>query len=91
MEEPNNSPRSTDCCDWRTTVDDLSDRTQKFVREDPTKAVGFALLGGVLLTIFPLGRVLGALVRLAVALARPLLLVLGVVKLYEEFEKKQKP
>ena len=91
MEEPNNTQRSADCCDWRTRVDDLSDRTQKFVREEPTKAVGLALLGGVLLTILPVGRVLGALVRLAVALARPLLLVLGAVKFYEEFEKKQKP
>lgn len=91
MEEPNDTPRSAGCCDWRKTVDDLRDRTQKFVHEDPTKAVGLALLGGVLLTIFPVGRVLGALVRLAVALARPLLLVLGAVKLYEEFEKKQKP
>jgi hypothetical protein len=90
MEEPNDTPRSAGCCDWRKTVDDLSDRTQKFVREDPAKAVSLALLGGVLLTIFPVGRVLGALVRLAVALARPLLLVLGAVKLYEEFEKKQK-
>ncbi len=91
MEEPNESPRFTGCCDWQKTVEDLNDRTQQFIREDPAKAVGFALLAGVLLTVFPVGRVLGALVRLALALARPLLLVLGVVKLYEEFEKKQKP
>jgi len=91
MEEPNDSPRSTGCCDWQKTVDDLSDRTQQLIREDPAKAVGVALFAGVLLTIFPVGRVLGALVRLAFALARPLLLVLGAVKLYEEFEKKQKP
>jgi hypothetical protein len=77
------------CCDWQAAIGDLNDRAQKFVREDPAKAVGFALLGGVLLTIFPVGRVLGALVRLAFALARPLLLVLGAVKLYEEFQKKQ--
>ncbi len=91
MDESHDTPRSGSCCDWRQTVDDLSEKTQKFVRDDPTKAVGLALLGGVLLTIFPVGRVLGALVRLAVALARPLVLVLGAVKLYEEFEKKQKP
>jgi hypothetical protein len=90
MDESNESPRPADCCDWRKTVDDLTGRTADFVREDPTKAVGLALLGGVLLTVLPVGRVVAALVRLAFALARPLLLVLGAVKLYEEFEKKQK-
>lgn len=91
MDESNQNPRSADCCDWRKTVDDFSAKTAKCVREDPAKAVGFALLGGVLLTVLPVGRVVAALVRLAFALARPLLLVLGAVKLYEEFEKKQKP
>ena len=50
-----------------------------------------ALLGGALLTVFPVGRVLGALVRLVFALARPFLFVLGAVKVYEEFQKKPKP
>lgn len=91
MEEPHDSPRSAGCCDWRKTATDWNDRTQKFIREEPDKAVGLAVLGGVLLTVLPVGRLLGALLRLAFALVRPLLLVLGAVKLYEEFEKKQKP
>jgi len=91
MDEPNESPRSFGCCDWQKTVDDLSDRTQQMIREEPAKAVGIAVFVGVLLTVFPVGRVLGALVRLALALSRPLLLVLGAVKIYQEFEKKQKP
>ncbi len=91
MDEPNDPPRSAGCCDWQHTVEDWNQCAQKLIREDPAKAVGFALLGGVLLTIFPVGRVVSALVRLTFALARPLLLVLGAIKLYEEFEKKQKP
>lgn len=91
MDDPNPTPRSGDCCgDWRKTVDDFTTCTEKFVREDPAKAVGLALFGGVLLTILPIGRLLAALVRLTFALARPLLLILGAVKLYEEFQKKQK-
>jgi len=91
MDESNETPRSGDCCgDWRKTVNDFGSCTEKFVREDPAKAVGIALFSGVLLTILPVGRLLGALVRLAFALARPLLLVLGAVKLYEEFQKKEK-
>jgi hypothetical protein len=91
MEELNESPRSADCCDWQATAEDLSDRAQQLIRDDPAKAIGTAVFVGVLLSVFPVGRLLGALVRLAIALARPLLLVLGVVKLYEEFEKKQNP
>ncbi len=92
MDESNETSRADSCCgDWRKTVDDLSDNTQKFIRDEPTKAIGIALLGGALLTVFPVGRVLGALVRLVFALARPFLFVLGAVKVYEEFQKKPKP
>lgn len=91
MDESNDTPRSEGCCDWRKTVDDLTSSTEKFVRDDPAKAVGLALFTGVLLTVLPVGRLVSALVRLAFALARPLLLVLGAVKLYEEYQKKQKP
>ena len=90
MEDPKQSPRPAGCCDWQKTVEDLSDRTQEFIREEPAKAMGVAVLAGLFLTVFPVGRVLGALVRLAFALARPLLLALGALKLYEEFERKQK-
>jgi hypothetical protein len=85
---PTSSP-ATCCGDWRKTVDDLTSCTEKFVREDPSKAVGIALFAGVLLTVLPVGRLISALVRLVLALARPLLLVLGAVKLYEEFQKKK--
>ena len=91
MDETKEEPRSASCCDWQKTAADLNDRAQQMIREEPAKAVGLAVLVGLLLTVFPVGRVLGALVRLAMMLARPLLLVLGAIKLYEEIEKKQKP
>ena len=91
MDDPNPTPDSGNCCgDWRKTVDDFTTHTEKLVREDPAKAVGIALFAGVLLTILPIGRVIGGLIRLAFALARPLLLVLGAVRVYEELQKKQK-
>ena len=90
MDETTETPPSSGCCDWRKGVEDFSACTEKFVREDPAKAIGLALFGGVLLTILPVGRVLGGLVRLVLALARPLLLVLGAVKIYEEYQKSQK-
>lgn len=87
---PHDSSRDQGCCDWPKSVDELNARAQQFVREEPAKAVGAALLVGLLLTVFPLGRVIGALVRLLFALVRPLLLALGALKIYEELEKKQK-
>lgn len=91
MDETNEKPQTDECCgDWRKTVDDVTAHTEQFVREDPAKAVGIALFAGVLLTVLPVGRLIGGLIRLALCLARPLLLVLGAVKLYEEFQKKQK-
>ena len=95
MDETNQTSQQTSqpdsCCgDWRKTVEDLTHCTEKFVREDPAKAVGVALFTGVLLTVLPVGRLISALVRLAFALIRPLLLVLGAVKLYEEFQHQKK-
>jgi len=85
-----NPQSSSGCCDWRKGVENLTQSTEKLVRDDPAKAIGLAIFGGVLLTILPVGRLISALVRLVFALARPLLLVLGAVKLYEEFQKSQK-
>lgn len=78
------------CCDWSKTVNDFSARTEEFVRQEPAKAVGFAVLGGILLTVLPVGRLLALFVRLALSLVRPLLLVLGAVKLFEELDQRDK-
>ena len=78
------------CCDWQKNVEDFEHRAHEFVREEPAKAVGIAFVAGLILTILPVGRVVGALVRLSFMLVRPLLLVLGVVKLCEEMEKRNR-
>ncbi len=76
------------CCDWRKTVGDFESHAQDYVRTEPAKAVGIAFVAGILLTILPIGRLVAALVRLSFVLARPLLLVLGAVKLCEELQKR---
>jgi hypothetical protein len=62
-------------------------RAEHYAREEPVKAVGVAFTAGLILTLLPVGAVLAALVRLALALLRPALLVLGAVKLYEEIDR----
>jgi hypothetical protein len=63
-------------------------RTEEFAREEPMQALGVAFIAGLILTILPVGRLLGGLVRLAFGLLRPALVILGAVKLYEEISHK---
>lgn len=53
------------------------------IRQEPIKAVLLAFGAGFFLCLLPLGRLLGVLVRMALILLKPALLILGVVKLLE--------
>lgn len=90
--KPSESENNAACCgDWQKTVEDLGSRAQDFVRQEPAQAVGVAFLAGLVLTVLPVGRLVAVLIRLAFALLRPALLILGAVKLCEEFEKRNNP
>jgi hypothetical protein len=78
----NNDPNQTH------DFDEVRDRAEAYVRDEPTKAVGLAVLAGIFLTIFPVGSVLFGVIRLSLGLLKPALIVLGAVKLYEEVEKR---
>lgn len=69
--------------------DSFTARTEQFAREEPLKAVGAAFVGGLILTLLPVGALVGGVLRLSLSLLRPALLILGAVKLYEEIEKRQ--
>jgi hypothetical protein len=86
-------PRSSgECCGGLTKcVSDLTTKAQEFAREEPAKAAGLAFAAGLLLTVLPVGRLLAVLLRLAFAMIRPLLFVLGAVKLFEELDRRNKP
>jgi len=89
MQDPEPSP-SRCCGDLRAKFDEWKACAEKSVREEPMKTAGLAFAAGIALTILPVGRVLGGLVRLALALVQPVLLILGVVKIVEEFDKQKK-
>jgi hypothetical protein len=55
-------------------------RCEEAIRAAPLRAVGIAFLVGLLFRVLPVAAILGALLRLAVSLVRPALLVLGVAK-----------
>jgi hypothetical protein len=69
-------------------LDELRLRTEEYVREEPVKSVGIALAAGVFLTVFPIFSICFGVLRLALSLLRPALLVLGGLKLYEEYQKR---
>jgi len=72
------------------TYESFARQAEQYAREEPWRALGIAFFAGLILTLFPVGRILGTLVRLVFALVRPLLLILGVVKVYEEIDRQQR-
>jgi hypothetical protein len=57
--------------------------TEKYARDEPVRAVSAAFGSGLILTLLPVGAIVSGILRLALALVRPFLIILGVVKLYE--------
>jgi hypothetical protein len=69
---------------------DFVERTATSVQKRPVNSVVWAFFVGIFLTVFPIGRIVGAAISLALALLRPALVLLGVVKLFEEIEHRRK-
>ncbi len=68
--------------------DALRQRTEDYVRDEPTKAVGIALAAGMLFTIVPVFRIVGGLLRVAILLAKPAIVIFGAMKVYEQYQKR---
>jgi hypothetical protein len=60
------------------------------VQQAPAKSIASAFVIGFLLSVFPVGRIVSFLIGLALTLARPVLLVLGGFKVWEEMERRRK-
>lgn len=67
----------------------LSARTADYARQEPIRAVGIAFVAGLVLTLLPIGAIVAGLVRLAVSLIRPALMIIGATKVYDEIQKRQ--
>ena len=60
------------------------------VQQKPAQSLASAFVLGLVLSVFPVGRIVAFVVSLGLALLRPLLLVLGGVKLWEEVKRREK-
>ena len=81
--EPKTSqnPQAAPSASWLKKADD-------YARHDPTKAVLSAAGAGFVLNLLPIGAIVGGLAAVAFALARPLLLFLGLLKAVEFLRAK---
>jgi hypothetical protein len=61
----------------------LLSETEDFVRENPARALGYALAAGFILNRLPLGRILGGVVRLALVAFKPAILMYGATRIYQ--------
>ena len=80
---------SSECCG--IPMGDWCAGAEKCAREEPLKCAGIAFVAGILLTILPVGAIVGGVLRLLFSLVRPALLILGVMKVFEEVEKRREP
>ena len=71
-------------------IGDFVQKTAEEVRRQPVKSLVWAFFVGIFLTMFPVGRILRLVTGVVFALIRPILLLLGVVKLCEEIETRRK-
>jgi hypothetical protein len=56
------------------------DQADEYARREPVKAVVSAFGAGFLINLLPIGAIVGALTGIAFAMARPVLLFLGLLK-----------
>jgi len=71
-------------------VSELVRKTADEVRKQPVKSLVWAFFVGIFLTVFPIGRMISLLVGIAVGLLRPVLLLLGLLKVSEAIGERRK-
>ena len=61
----------------------LMEQTEDFVRENPTRALAYAVVAGLVLDRLPIFRIVGGLTRLSLMALKPAVLIYGATKLYQ--------
>ncbi len=81
MNTPDNTPSQ-----GQPLRDQIVQRVEAYTKEEPVKAASAAFGLGLLLALLPIGGLVAGVCRLLFLLARPLLLILGVVKVFEHWD-----
>lgn len=83
-----NTPDTTPSQD-QPLRDQLVQRVTTYTKEEPVKAASAAFGLGILLALLPIGGLVAGVCRLLFLLARPLLMILGVVKVFEHWDTRR--
>lgn len=67
----------------------LMEQTADYVRENPTRAVAYAVVAGLVLDRLPVVRILGGLTRLTLMAMKPAILIYGATKLYQATQQDE--
>ena len=73
----------------RDQFEQLMEQTEDYVRSNPTRAIMYAALAGLVLDRLPVGRMLGGVARLTLLAAKPAILIYGATKLYQAAQQDQ--
>lgn len=73
----------------REQFEQLMEQTEDYVRSNPTRAIMYAALAGLVIDRLPVGRMLGGVARLALVAAKPAILIYGATKLYQAAQQDQ--
>lgn len=65
------------------------EETENFVRENPTRALAYAAVAGLVLDRLPVARILGGLARVTLMAAKPAILIYGATKLYQAAQQDE--
>lgn len=68
---------------------EIMEQTETFVRENPTRAVAYAVVAGLVLDRLPVFRIFGGLTRLSLMALKPAILIYGATKLYQAAQQDE--
>ena len=73
----------------REQFEQIMEQTEDYVRSNPTRAIMYAALAGLVIDRLPVFRMLGGLARLTLVAAKPAILIYGATKLYQAAQQDE--
>ncbi|MFN2507982.1 MAG: hypothetical protein ABR589_04335 [Chthoniobacterales bacterium] len=67
----------------------ILEQTEEYVRENPARALAYAVVAGLVIDRLPVFRIFGGLARLALVAAKPAILIYGATKIYQAAQQAE--
>jgi hypothetical protein len=73
----------------REQFEQIMEQTEDFVRANPTRAIAYAAVAGLVLNRLPVCRLLMTVARLSMIAVKPAVLIYGATKLYQAAQQEE--